>query len=384
MPAPPTCLFEAPKPGPQPIVRTTPCSSSSQDRPAAPIAGLATVLAALGVAVGSGATFSAQTANPSNKFTAGTLTHTNSKNGVAIVTGSNLKPGDVRTGETTITNTGSLAGTFQLSEVGDTNGFDGRQAPPEDRRGQRRRVDDDLRRRVRRADARQPRQLRVGRGPHLPVHRHARLDARRTPTRARPRRPPTSGTRSSPSRASPGGGRSRPPPHRTFPRHAPRSPASSAPPSSASRSSPSRVLAAATLVPAVAGYDRYVITSGSMTGTYDTGSIVYAKAVPTADLRVGDVITYAPPARRGLDAARHAPHRLDPRGPRASASFARRATPTSPPIRGSSSCRAPRRPAFAAACRTSAMPSSRSAPATSGCSSSASRRCSSRCRSCSA
>jgi hypothetical protein len=87
------------------------------------IAGLATVLAALGVAVGSGATFNAQTANPSNTFTAGTLTHTNSKNGVAIVTGSNLKPGDVRTGETTITNTGSLAGTFQLSEVGDTNGF---------------------------------------------------------------------------------------------------------------------------------------------------------------------------------------------------------------------------------------------------------------------
>lgn len=87
------------------------------------IAGLATVLAALGVAVGSGATFNAQTANPSNTFTAGTLTHTNSKNGVAIVTGSSLKPGDVRTGETTITNTGSLAGTFQLSEVGDTNGF---------------------------------------------------------------------------------------------------------------------------------------------------------------------------------------------------------------------------------------------------------------------
>jgi signal peptidase len=55
-------------------------------------------------------------------------------------------------------------------------------------------------------------------------------------------------------------------------------------------------LAAVMLVPALAGYERYVITSGSMTGTYDTGSIVYAKAVPTASLRTGDVITYAPPA----------------------------------------------------------------------------------------
>jgi signal peptidase len=55
-------------------------------------------------------------------------------------------------------------------------------------------------------------------------------------------------------------------------------------------------IAAVMLVPVVAGYERYVITSGSMTGTYDTGSVVYAKAVPTADLRVGDVITYAPPA----------------------------------------------------------------------------------------
>ena len=55
-------------------------------------------------------------------------------------------------------------------------------------------------------------------------------------------------------------------------------------------------IAAVMLGPVVAGYERYVITSGSMTGTYDTGSVVYAKAVPTADLAIGDVITYAPPA----------------------------------------------------------------------------------------
>src|SRR4051812_50224060 len=50
------------------------------------------------------------------------------------------------------------------------------------------------------------------------------------------------------------------------------------------------------LVPALLGYQRYVITSGSMTGTYDRGSIVYDRVVPTRSLDVGDVITYAPPA----------------------------------------------------------------------------------------
>lgn len=55
-------------------------------------------------------------------------------------------------------------------------------------------------------------------------------------------------------------------------------------------------LAGAMLAPALLGYERYILVSGSMTGTYDTGSVVYAKPVPVADLRVGDVITYAPPA----------------------------------------------------------------------------------------
>jgi len=50
----------------------------------------------------------------------------------------------------------------------------------------------------------------------------------------------------------------------------------------------------------VLGYDRYVIMSGSMTGTYDIGSIVFDKQVPTSELEVGDVITYQPPASSGL------------------------------------------------------------------------------------
>ena len=54
-------------------------------------------------------------------------------------------------------------------------------------------------------------------------------------------------------------------------------------------------LAAVTIVPGLLGYQRYVITSGSMTGAYDRGSIVYERAVPVEELRVGDVITYTPP-----------------------------------------------------------------------------------------
>jgi signal peptidase I len=58
-------------------------------------------------------------------------------------------------------------------------------------------------------------------------------------------------------------------------------------------------LAAIVLVPALLGYQRYVITSGSMTGTYDRGSLVFDDVVPTSSLRVGDVITYDPPDGAG-------------------------------------------------------------------------------------
>ena len=55
------------------------------------------------------------------------------------------------------------------------------------------------------------------------------------------------------------------------------------------------ILAVAVLVPALLGYQRYVITSGSMSGTYDRGSLVFDRVVPTASLRTGDVITFRPP-----------------------------------------------------------------------------------------
>jgi signal peptidase I len=54
------------------------------------------------------------------------------------------------------------------------------------------------------------------------------------------------------------------------------------------------------LVPALLGFQRYVITSGSMTGTYDRGSLVFDRVVATSSLREGDVITFRPPGQAGL------------------------------------------------------------------------------------
>jgi spore coat-associated protein N len=81
------------------------------------LAALATVLVAVGVTGASGANFSAQTANPSNTFTAGTLSMSNSKNNAAILTAANLRPGVAGTvGTVDITNTGSLAAPFTLDK----------------------------------------------------------------------------------------------------------------------------------------------------------------------------------------------------------------------------------------------------------------------------
>lgn len=49
------------------------------------------------------------------------------------------------------------------------------------------------------------------------------------------------------------------------------------------------------VVPAALGFQRYVILTGSMTGTYDPGTIVFDRVVPTASLQAGDVITFTPP-----------------------------------------------------------------------------------------
>ena len=43
-------------------------------------------------------------------------------------------------------------------------------------------------------------------------------------------------------------------------------------------------LAGLMLLPGLLGYQRYVITSGSMTGTYDRGSVVFDKVVRNENL----------------------------------------------------------------------------------------------------
>lgn len=73
------------------------------------------------------------------------------------------------------------------------------------------------------------------------------------------------------------------------------------------------------VAPALMGYQRYVIVSGSMTGTYDRGSLVFDKVVPVSTLKKGDVITYRPP--QGVGPAGLVTHRLvkvstDPRAAR--------------------------------------------------------------------
>jgi len=76
---------------------------------------LAMLLVAVGVAVGSGANFTASSANASNTFSSGSLSIGNSAGG-AILTASNLKPGDSSTGTVDIQNTGTVGGDFTLSE----------------------------------------------------------------------------------------------------------------------------------------------------------------------------------------------------------------------------------------------------------------------------
>ena len=60
------------------------------------------------------------------------------------------------------------------------------------------------------------------------------------------------------------------------------------------------VIAALMFVPGLLGLDRYVITGGSMSGTFERGALVFERQVPVSDLRVGDIITYLPPSESGL------------------------------------------------------------------------------------
>ena len=94
-------------------------------QPRRTLGALAVLVAATGVVVGSGANFTASSANPSNSFATGSLSILNSLEGAAILTATGMKPGDPATnGTVDIRNTGTLSGVFTLSRSApvDTDG----------------------------------------------------------------------------------------------------------------------------------------------------------------------------------------------------------------------------------------------------------------------
>jgi hypothetical protein len=91
-------------------------------QPKLALGALVTLLLAATAVVGSGADFTASSANPANTFASGTLTIGNSKEGVAVLSASNLRPGEAaQTGTVDIENTGSLSGAFTLTRGTVTN-----------------------------------------------------------------------------------------------------------------------------------------------------------------------------------------------------------------------------------------------------------------------
>lgn len=84
---------------------------------------MAAMVAAAGIAIGSGASFTSTTSSAPNVVTAGDFTQTNSAEGSAIFTLDTAVPSDSATGEAKVTNTGDVAGAFTLVEEDATNTF---------------------------------------------------------------------------------------------------------------------------------------------------------------------------------------------------------------------------------------------------------------------
>jgi hypothetical protein len=85
-------------------------------QPQAALGALLTVALAATAIVGSGADFTASSANPANTFSAGTLHIVNSKEGVAVLSGTGLQPGGAASvGTVDLENDGSLSGDLRLS-----------------------------------------------------------------------------------------------------------------------------------------------------------------------------------------------------------------------------------------------------------------------------
>ncbi len=95
-------------------------------RPGRSLGALAALLVAGGAAIGTSASFTTQTVNPTNTFSAGILHVTSSASG-AILSADNLVPGESTSGTTTITNTGNVTGsawTLTQAVTGETPGSD--------------------------------------------------------------------------------------------------------------------------------------------------------------------------------------------------------------------------------------------------------------------
>lgn len=54
------------------------------------------------------------------------------------------------------------------------------------------------------------------------------------------------------------------------------------------------------ILPTALGYERFLITGSSMSGTFEVGSLVFSEVVPVGQLHEGDIITYMPPASSGI------------------------------------------------------------------------------------
>lgn len=56
------------------------------------------------------------------------------------------------------------------------------------------------------------------------------------------------------------------------------------------------------VIPHFLGFQTTVITSGSMTGVLDRGSLMFSKPAAPSQLKTGDIITYQPPVTSGTSA----------------------------------------------------------------------------------
>jgi len=55
--------------------------------------------------------------------------------------------------------------------------------------------------------------------------------------------------------------------------------------------------------PSIAGRQMYIVLSGSMSPTFDAGSVVFVRPVPAGEIKVGDIVTYR--ARSGETLVTH-------------------------------------------------------------------------------